>query len=168
MTNPPLTIRRATRLDIPTLCTILNEIIAIGGTTALEKELSESEFFEYYFDRETAISCFVATDIDNTLVGFQTMGKHIKLDDDWADIATFSRVTGKIPGVGRTLFRATVAHAESLKLTAINATIRADNIGGLAYYDKMGFENYAIQEQIPLSDGTLIDRIQKKYVVNSG
>jgi hypothetical protein len=48
----------------------------------------------------------------------------------------------------------------------INATIRADNTGGLAYYAKMGFETYGITKDVPLLDGTPVDRINKRFQVN--
>jgi ribosomal protein S18 acetylase RimI-like enzyme len=71
----------------------------------------------------------------------------------------------KIRGVGTALFAATLSAAEELNIEFINATIRADNTGGLAYYEKMGFRTYRTLESIPLRDGTLVDRIQKRYAV---
>ena len=55
--------------------------------------------------------------------------------------------------------------AQDLGLKAINATIRADNVSGLAYYTKMGFETYHRVKQVPLSDSTPVDRVKKRYVV---
>jgi len=66
-------------------------------------------------------------------------------------------------GVGTALFAATVVRAREVGLTAINATIRADNKGGLAFYTKMGFETYGIARGVPLRDGTPIDRVSKRY-----
>ena len=43
-------------------------------------------------------------------------------------------------------------------LAAINATIRADNYAGIPYYEKLGFETYAVAEGLPLGDGTPVDR----------
>lgn len=77
-----------------------------------------------------------------------------------------TRQNPKIPGVGTTLFAATLAAAEERNIEVINATIRADNTGGLAYYEKMGFRTYNMLEKVPLNDGTPVDRIQKQYQVS--
>lgn len=55
--------------------------------------------------------------------------------------------------------------AEELGLAFINATIRADNTGGFAYYEKMGFRTYKTTDKVPLQDGTLVERIQKCFAV---
>lgn len=62
----------------------------------------------------------------------------------------------KISGVGSALFPATRAAAEELGLEFINATIRADNVGGLAYYAKLGFQLYDRLVQVPLLNGTAV------------
>jgi RimJ/RimL family protein N-acetyltransferase len=85
-----------------------------------------------------------------------------------ADIATFARTSPKIRGVGSALFPATrAAAAEEFGLEFVNATIRADNGSGLAYYAKMGFEIYDRLVQIPLLDGTPVDRIKKRFVIGA-
>ncbi|MDB5552313.1 MAG: GCN5-related N-acetyltransferase, partial [Rhizobium sp.] len=74
----------------------------------------------------------------------------------------------KTKGVGTALFPVTRAAAEKLGLAFINATIRADNVSGLAYYTAMGFEDYDRQVGVPLLDGTPVDRIKKRFLLNSG
>ena len=81
------------------------------------------------------------------------------------DIATFDRIGSPVRGVSTTLFDATKAVAKEAGLTAINATIRADNVPGLGYYSKMGFVDYSVAKVVPLSDGTPVDRISKKYLL---
>ena len=98
---------------------------------------------------------------------FQSLSRHTKLPVGWADIATFARVSPKIPGVGTSLFQKTLPYARSIYLEAINATIRADNVSGLSYYAKMGFIDYSVASAVPLNDGTPIDRISKKFKVRS-
>lgn len=55
--------------------------------------------------------------------------------------------------------------AQAAGLTAINATIRADNVGGLAYYTRMGFQPHAVQKGVPLADGTPADRVSKRLAL---
>ncbi|MGI9373249.1 MAG: GNAT family N-acetyltransferase [Hyphomicrobiales bacterium] len=158
-----MSVRAAMLDDAAELCALLNEIIAIGGTTALETALSEQEFAEYYLHGESYICCHVAVAEDGALAGFQALETHTRLPDDWADIATFARVSPKTPGVGSALFPHTLATAREHGYAAINATIRADNKSGLAYYDKMGFETYKVEKAVPLSDGTKVDRVSKQF-----
>lgn len=40
-----------------------------------------------------------------------------------------------------------------LGFTVINATIRADNVPGLAYYTKMGFREYKVDADVHLARG---------------
>ena len=49
------------------------------------------------------------------------------------------------------LFAATVAWARAHGVTAMNATIRADNVVGLGYYAKRGFVDYATEPDLTLT-----------------
>jgi len=160
-------IRKAVPTDAELLCSLLNEIIRAGGTTALETPLSAAEFAGWFIDGEFPLACHVA-EFDNALVGFQSLSSYGHPPKGSADIATFARTTPKIKGVGSALFPATRRAAEELGLEYINATIRADNISGLGYYEKMGFETYDRLIQIPLLDGTPIDRIKKRFILAAG
>lgn len=158
-------VRPARQSDLEALCTLLNQIIEIGGTTAIEEPLSESDFDAYFLTGADHIACLVAENGAGAVLGFQALERHRALPADWADIATFARLKPKTPGVGSALFKETLALAKRQGLVAINATIRADNAGGLAYYAKMGFEDYAVAQAVPLRDGRPVDRISKKYVI---
>ena len=157
-------VRKAVPADAEQLSSLLNEIIRTGGTTAIETPLSPSEFSDWFIDGEFPLACHVAK-LGNTLVGFQSLSVYGEPARGSADIATFARMNPKTKGVGSTLFPATRAAAEKLGLAWINATIRADNVSGLAYYKKMGFETYDTQPQVPLLDGTLVDRVKKRFVL---
>ena len=158
-----INIRPAIDEDAPELCALLNEIIEIGSTTAFENPLRPEEFKAYFLSGTQFISCHVAVGEDGSLLGFQALECNPKLPDGWADIATFARSVPKVPGVGKALFTKTHAHAKASSIAAINATIRADNTSGLAYYEKIGFTTYKTDVAVPLSDGTPVDRISKKF-----
>ena len=164
--NAKITVRQTIREDVLILCEILNEIIGIGGTTALETPLCQSEFRKYFLQGENHICCFSALDESGFLAGFQAMERHPKLPNDWADIATFSRVQPKTRGIGSALFDKTKLYAKQSGITAINATIRSDNVGGLTYYKKMGFETYSVRKAVLLKNGDKVDRISKQFYVN--
>ncbi len=151
--------------DIPEMCQLINEIIEIGGTTAHEELFDEERFAEHFLSERKLISCIVAVDQNDTIAGFQAAEMHPGLPEDWADIATFARVSPKTPGVGTALFAATRKAVEAGGFVAINATIRADNESGLSFYKKMGFETYGVRKNVPLSDGTEVDRINKRFIL---
>jgi hypothetical protein len=157
--------RIATSRDTSELCALLNEIIDIGGTTALQSRLTQDEFRDYFLQGGSHISCYLAVDALGLIAGFQSLERHSKLPDNWADIATFARVKRKTAGVGTALFARSSLFARQSGIFAINATIRADNTGGLIYYEKMGFQTYAVNNNIPLDDGTPVDRVSKRYFV---
>lgn len=162
-----VTIRPVDPGDVPALCDLLNEVIRIGGTTAFERPLTVEAFIDQFFKSQIQISFLVAEAETGELLGFQTLLTHEQLPDDWADIATFARVGAQAAGIGRALFAETVTIARRFGLVAINATIRADNAGGQAYYDAMGFVTYKVDEKVPLKSGYRVDRISKGYRVIS-
>jgi RimJ/RimL family protein N-acetyltransferase len=167
-TTPRIRVRSSVSADAEPLCELLNEIIRVGGTTAYETPFSVSGFIESFLQGPDFICCFVAEDaITGTVAGFQSLERIDDLPQGWADIGTFARTWPKVPGVGTALFAATRTTASDLGLVAINAAIRADNLGGLAFYEKMGFRTYATLPKVPLKDGTPVDRILKRYDVET-
>ena len=139
----PLAIRAASADDTAGMRTLLNEIIRVGGTTAMTNELSPDEMREWFISGEKVVSCFVAVDSDRAIAGFQSLSKYDSLPLGWVDIATFASRSRHKSGVGSALFARTREAASKLGFSAINATIRVVNEGGLAYYSRMGFETYS-------------------------
>lgn len=164
-----MNLRQVTMADVPGLCALLNEIIEIGGTTAFQTPLTEEEFARHYVTAELLVSCVVAED-DGNLLGFQALEwadpnwcGDGALPEDWLIIATFARAGRTKSGIGRAMFAETLKSARKTDATAIDATIRADNTGGLAYYSRMGFVEYGVLRDIPLNDGKLVDRVRKRF-----
>jgi len=162
----PIIVREALKSDSIVLCALLNEIIIIGGSTAFESLLSTSEFDSCFVCGSSFICCHVAENSAGEALGFQSLTRHSELPVGWADIATFARVNPKVLGVGTALFQKTVSYAQNIGIATINATIRADNVSGLSYYSKIGFLDYSVAKNVPLNDGSLIDRISKKFKVS--
>lgn len=163
----PLKIRLAVTSDNSDLCSLLNEIIEIGGTTAFQKPLQHDGIEHHFINGPECLCCLVAETTNAEIAGFQALSIHPALEKSWADIATFARITPKTPGTGTALFKQTIVQAQHHKIATINATIRADNISGLAYYSKMGFQEYSVNAAVPLLDGTPVDRISKRFEVPS-
>ena len=152
--------------DAPVLTDLLNAIIARGGTTARQIAFTPEALTKSDFNSPDVHICLVAVDpATNRIEGYQTLGRNPDLPGEIGDIATFARINGAQRGVGSALFAAMIDAARAHGLTAINATIRADNTGGLAFYTKQGFADHAVTVAIPLADGTPVDRIHKRYVL---
>lgn len=162
-----LAVRPVTPADAPALADLLNAVIAAGGTTALEEPYTPEQLDEDYLTGPNVLCCFVAEDDDGQLLGFQTLGHYAGLPDDVGNIATFARLGGTQRGVGTALFAATRARAAELGLSAINATIRGDNTGGLAFYERQGFIDHGVTEAVPLKDGTPVDRVHKRFALSA-
>ena len=159
-------VREARREDAATLTELLNAIIARGGTTALEDPYTPDRFAWAYIDGPDVHCCFVAVDpVTGRVEGYQSLGRNPDLPDDIGDVGTFARLGGAQRGVGSALFAATRDRAAGLGLAAINATIRADNAGGLAFYSKQGFLDHSVTPAVPLKDGSLVDRMNKRFVL---
>jgi GNAT superfamily N-acetyltransferase len=105
----------------------------------------------------------VAEDDTGNILGFQFLEPHPDLPPEACDIASFVRLGKTGLGVGSKLFEASRLAAKSLGYQWINATIRADNGGGLAYYQSRGFEDYAHHPQQRLGNGALVDKVSKRY-----
>ncbi len=155
-------IRQATLDDVPGMVALINRIIAKGGTTAHEKPYDAARFARTYLTDDSAIACFVAHAGDD-LLGFQVLGYWPGLPDGWVDIGTFVDEAARGTGTAAALFAATRALCLARGDVAINATIRADNGGGLAYYAKCGFRDYASDPDYRLSDGTQVGRVSKRF-----
>lgn len=156
-------VRRAGSLDALAMADLLNEIIKIGGTTAFTEQIHRETLLGWFQKSPERSVWHVAEDAQGVLLGFQSIEPHQKLPPEACDIATFVRVGRTGLGTGSKLFEASVSAARDLGYTWINATIRADNTGGLAYYQSRGFEDYARHPNVRLENGLVVDRISKRY-----
>lgn len=156
-------IRTATVSDAAEMTEILNEIIRIGGTTAMQDEVTVEGTTAFIEQLKTTGCIHVACDdATGDMLGHQSLEPYSGRPKSLGTIATFGKVGGTQRGVGTALFAATRTVAPALGFTEIDATIRADNAGGLAYYSKMGFVDHSVAKGVPLKDGTPVDRISKR------
>ena len=151
-------IRKVTPQDRGPITAILNEVIAIGGTTAYEKPL-EPAYFDRFIAPNDSRTFLLVAEVDGAVVGIQWMSPD---SDGMGIIATFAQAGTVQRGIGSALFQQTLKCCRDAGYTLLNATIRADNSGGLAYYSKMGFEDHSVTRAMPLSDGTPVDRVHKR------
>jgi L-amino acid N-acyltransferase YncA len=153
-------IRRGSLADSRDACSLLNEIIQIGGATALNEPLSE-EVFSGWVNAADSV-WHVAEKEDGALLGFQWIGPWDGLNADTVEIGTFVRAGQTGQGIGSRLFEATKSMARYMGKNWINAEIRADNEGGLIYYQSIGFRGNT-KRMGKLTDGTSVEKIIKLY-----
>jgi GNAT superfamily N-acetyltransferase len=155
-------VRPATLSDAPNLAALLNEIIAIGGTTAHETPFTASVFADHYLTGSDAVCCHMAV-VDDEPIEFQVLGVYPALPVGWLDIGTFVRPATRKMGAGSALYAATLLAVQRRGAATLNATIRTDNASGLAYYSRIGFNDYAFDADYCLKDGRRVGRISKRY-----
>lgn len=155
--------RRAGPLDARAMAELLNAIISKGGTTALTTPVTAERIKTRLSEFPDQSAWHVAEDDTGTLLGYQYVYPHPDLPPDACDIATFVKLGQTGLGIGSALFEATKSAARNMGYTWINATIRADNAGGLAYYQSRGFEDYRKLHDIRLPNGLVVDKISKRY-----
>jgi L-amino acid N-acyltransferase YncA len=157
--------RRATADDAAAMAALINQIIAIGGTTAYEEPFTPESMDREFISPPYLLSCTIVEDEDR-LLGFQVLlwpNAEEPFPDGWAYIGTYVRVGHTGGGIGRALFAETVKAARAAGVKSIDATIRADNTGGLAFYGRIGFVDYDRKVGVPLNDGTPVDRVRKRF-----
>jgi GNAT superfamily N-acetyltransferase len=152
--------RRAARYDTRAMARLLNEIIASGGPTAMPEPVTAEEIAR--LSAAPGAAWHVA-EAGGRIVGLQWVEPHEALPPEACDIATFVRQERAGLGVGSALFTATRTAARRLGYAWINATIRADNPVGLAYYQSRGFRDWQLLEDVPLGDGKVVDKICKRF-----
>lgn len=156
-------IRPAHPDDAADMTMLVNEIIRIGGATAIQVEYTVEATESFIQELQTTGCIHVAHDKESgALLGYQSLEYYSDLPKTLGVIATFAKVGSVKRGIGTALFTATRKAAPALGFTEIDATIRTDNTGGLAYYSKMGFQDHSVAKGVPLDDGTPVDRISKR------
>lgn len=157
------TLRPMGQADVPALVALLNHTIGLGGTTAYEDAFDADGFASEFLTDPVLVSSIVAVTDAGTPVGFQVLYAGEEEGVRFVSIASFADQRERFPGVGQALFPVTLAAARAHGGTFIRATIRADNVPGLAYYRGLGFRDHSVTPQVPLKDGTPVDRIETRY-----
>lgn len=156
-------VRRALHSDAQGMADVLNPLIEDGSTTAIEQMMSGNDMIRYMARAPERSSWHVATDATGDVVGYQYAVPNTKLPPEAADIATFAHITQAGTGIGSRLFEATKSACFDLGYQWINASIRSDNVSGLRYYAKMGFQTYKTDATAALSTGYITGKTYKRF-----
>lgn len=153
-------VRNALPADAAAMADLLNRIIKIGGTTAHQVAKTADDVRADYIDGADCITSVVA-EVDGQIIGWQAIG--------WwqgdAHIGTFVDPDVQAKGTGAALFAETLRAAKAAGLTEIHASIRADNVPGLAYYARIGFQDIGFDPDFALNDGTKVSRISRRFML---
>ncbi len=158
-----LTIRTATPQDAADIRTILTELIALGGLTALKLDQIEpyvTSKIEDYVENGS----FIVAEADH-VVGFQYLHPYPGASAHVGDIATFARRDARQTGIGRALFEQTSQIAAAKGFHKITARIRGDNSNGLPYYARMGFREVGVYRDHTQIDGKLVDQVLMELIL---
>ncbi|TKZ19332.1 GNAT family N-acetyltransferase [Shimia litoralis] len=158
-----MSVRAGATADLREVADLLNDIILAGGTSALTTPLSASALGDWLNANRDRSAWHVATGPQGDILGFQWIGPWDHLPSNACDIGTFVKIGQIKLGIGSSLFEATCDAALDLGYDWINANIRADNSGGLAYYQSRGFRIWDRLEGVALSNGHIVDKILKRY-----
>lgn len=151
-------VRNSLPEDAAAMAALLNRIIAIGGTTAHQTPKTAEAVQADYIDGPDCVTSVVA-EVDGQIIGWQAVG--------WwqgdAHIGTFVDPNLQAKGTGAALFAETLKASKAAGLQEIHASIRADNVPGLAYYARIGFQDDVCDPDFALNDGTKVGRINRRY-----
>jgi GNAT superfamily N-acetyltransferase len=151
-------VRPASPKDAAGMAEVLNIIIAIGGTTAHQHSTNEAKVRQHAIDGPDVLSAVVA-EADSEIIGWQS----VELEHGEAHIGTFVRPGVQAKGIGAAMFTLTCAALRERGEKAIIASIRADNVPGLAYYARIGFRDFAADPDFTLEDGRKVGRIHRRF-----
>lgn len=152
--------RAMTADDAPACVEIINHIIDMGGSTAHSRPFDRDKMLQRYFADPVVPN--VVLD-DQRLVGFQSV---FDIGNNVGSIGSFTDRRNPVRGAGRVMFAKTLDDCRRLGMTAILAKITMDNIGGMAFYDTMGFRDWTVEPQVlTRPDGTKVDRIVKRLTL---
>ncbi|WP_137110050.1 GNAT family N-acetyltransferase [Rhodobacter sp. SY28-1] len=151
-------VRDARPGDAEAMTAILNRIIAIGGTTAHDTPKTAGKVLEDYVAGPDVLSSVVVEGA-GAVIGWQSVG--------WwrgdPHIGSFVDPGGQAKGAGVAMFGLTCDRLRALGLRHVMASIRADNLPGLAYYARIGFVDVGQDPGFALSDGRVVGRVHRRF-----
>lgn len=142
------TLRPARPGDAEAMAGVQNALFAAGQRRA---ETDPVRVRAQYLDDPARLACTVALDAQGRVIGFQSLKRAMPGDpydlpqntpDIWGVIGTHIAPEAQGRGLGRALFAISHKAAKEAGLSRIDATIGAENTGGLAYYAAMGFREW--------------------------
>jgi L-amino acid N-acyltransferase YncA len=136
-------IRSVQEGDTDSTLAVLNPLIRAGMYSTMAEELSVAEQADFIrsFPAQGVFNVAVERGSER-LLGLQDVVPIPHTDGGYGhtgEISTFVALTSQRMGIGGSLNRTTFQAAGALGFERLRATIRADNSGAIAFYQKQGF-----------------------------
>lgn len=160
-----IVLRPARPEDAPAVAALVGGIVAGGGLTALADPPGQGSVQDWMGAAPGRSCWYVALDGAGEIAGVQWAGPHPDLAPETADIATFVRLDATRRGIGTRLFGATRAACHALGYRWINATVRADNGGMLAFYARMGFQTWKTDPYARVPNGLVTGTVSMRLPI---
>jgi L-amino acid N-acyltransferase YncA len=151
-------VRMALVEDAAGMAELLNHIIAIGGTTAHEQPTDAAKTRHHAIDGPDVLSSVVAEE-DGSVVGWQSVEQF----QGEPHIGTYVQPSLQAMGIGAELFALTLPALRAKSARYIIASIRADNLPGLAYYARIGFRDIGHEPDFALEGGHKVGRVHRRF-----
>jgi GNAT superfamily N-acetyltransferase len=158
-----VTLRQAGPADARGIAEMLSQVLAASDTSAIQGPVDTATIRAWMAAAPDRSRWTVAEDAGGDILGLQWIEPHANLPSEAADIATFVVPGRQQLGIGSALFGATEAVARAMGYAWINATIRADNPGGLTYYQSRGFRVWKREMAVEIAPGRIVDRVSTRY-----
>ena len=156
-------VRPPVDLDNGAIARLITAIVERGGTTALTRPVTAEDIAEWRAFAPERSAWRVALDDAEAVQGVEWIEPRSDLPPEACDIATFVAPGRQGLGIGSALFSAISDAAHRLGYRWINAAIRADNEGGLIFYQSRGFRPHGRVEDAALQDGIRVDKVLMRY-----
>jgi len=154
------TVRSIQMDDIPACVDLINYTISLGGSTAYEVPYDEAGFAAHYYEDAEVTNVVLH---GGRIVGFQGA---FEVEPGIYSVGSFTDQRSPQRGAGKAMFEKTRVDCKNRGGTSIIAKITEDNLGGLAFYSKMGFQpDHVKPADHTRADGTQVDRIVKRFVL---
>ena len=156
-------LRRAGPADARAIAGMLSRVLESADTSSIPGPIDTGTIRSWMTSAPARSHWVVAEDAGGEILGLQWIEPHAAMPFDAADIATFVLPGRQQLGIGSALFGATEAAVRALGYEWINATIRADNEGGLIYYQSRGFRPWRTEPDVEIRPGQRVDRVAMRY-----
>lgn len=159
LSSSKLTIRKATKEDIPQILAIVNHAILHTTSNYLYEEQTLEEQTRWYNSKHEQGFPVIVADVDGTAVGFGTYGTfREKIGYQYTvehSVYVAPEQIGK--GIGSQILAALISSARDEGYHVMIGGIDAANTGSVAFHRKFGFEETAVLRQVGFKFGKWLD-----------
>ena len=165
---PEFSIRRGSADDAAGIVAVLQVVTTERIYSAIDRPWTTEEQRRYIESRSVREAIHVAVNGPGEIVGYQCLDLHAPLTSmaHVGELGTWLRPEWRRRGLGRALFRQTVAFATSHGYRKFMIQVRASNTSGRTFYRGLGFVECGRLARQVLIDGQEDDEIIMEFFLN--